>query len=68
LSSEVLLTVRDLRIAFSGVEAVRGLSFTARASRTPATVGTPRTPCTQGRKATRRKPTRLAKKDTPVVV
>jgi peptide/nickel transport system ATP-binding protein len=39
LSPETLLTVRDLRIAFSGVEAVRGLSFDVRAGEVLAIVG-----------------------------
>ncbi|HZF87993.1 ABC transporter ATP-binding protein [Streptomyces sp.] len=36
---EVLLSVRDLRIAFAGTEVVRGLSFDVRAGETLAVVG-----------------------------
>jgi oligopeptide/dipeptide ABC transporter ATP-binding protein len=39
LESEVLLSVRDLRIAFAGVEAVRGVSFDIRAREVFALVG-----------------------------
>jgi oligopeptide/dipeptide ABC transporter ATP-binding protein len=39
LESEVLLSVRDLRIAFAGVEVVRGVSFDIRAREVFALVG-----------------------------
>ncbi|WP_328874022.1 ABC transporter ATP-binding protein [Streptomyces sp. NBC_00287] len=39
MESDVLLSVRDLRIAFDGVEAVRGLSFDVRAGEVLAVVG-----------------------------
>ncbi|MER5210672.1 ABC transporter ATP-binding protein [Streptomyces sp. NPDC002838] len=39
MGSEVLLSVRDLRIAFDGVEAVRGLSFDVRPREVLAIVG-----------------------------
>jgi len=39
LESEALLSVRDLRIAFAGVEAVRGLSFDVRPREVLALVG-----------------------------
>ncbi|MEU0028356.1 ABC transporter ATP-binding protein [Streptomyces sp. NPDC006335] len=39
MGSEVLLSVRDLRIAFAGVEAVRGVSFDIRAREVFALVG-----------------------------
>ncbi|MEU0944510.1 ABC transporter ATP-binding protein [Streptomyces canus] len=39
MESEVLLSVRDLRIAFAGVEAVRGVSFDIRAREVFALVG-----------------------------
>ncbi|QIJ64877.1 ABC transporter ATP-binding protein [Streptomyces sp. JB150] len=39
MSAEVLLSVRDLRISFAGVEVVRGLSFDVRAGEVLAVVG-----------------------------
>ncbi|MEV5340011.1 ABC transporter ATP-binding protein [Streptomyces sp. NPDC052676] len=39
VSDDVLLSVRDLRIAFAGVEVVRGLSFDVRAGEVLAVVG-----------------------------
>lgn len=39
MESEVLLSVRDLRIAFDGIEAVRGLSFDVRPGEVFAIVG-----------------------------